>query len=179
MSDIETRIEGLLSQNYQVGSKEYWQARAEAAEKVRDEAQMAWIRTGELRDRAEARAEAAEKEAEEFRRALDKGPAASIEAQAEINHWKSRAEAAEKALREIATECSTFPIKNGLAFRCESIARAALGAKHTGFAIPLREPPAPALLVTVGDRWLNADSGTVYEWDGTTWVPVRCDETKP
>jgi len=41
----------------------------------------------------------------------------------------SRAEAAEKALREIATECSTFPIKNGLAFRCESIARAALEAK--------------------------------------------------
>jgi len=41
----------------------------------------------------------------------------------------ARAWAAEKALREIATECSTFPIKDGLAFRCESIARAALGAK--------------------------------------------------
>jgi len=137
-------------------------------------------------DAERARAEAAEKERDEFRAALDRGPAASVEAQAEIKHWreraeaaekraekltaglqvlsttfykgdqhqdyakhvlaapsdfmsvpaadvvlslKARAEAAEKALREIATECSTFPIKNGLAFRCESIARAALGAK--------------------------------------------------
>jgi hypothetical protein len=28
-----------------------------------------------------------------------------------------------KALGKIAAECSTFPIKDGLAFRCESIAR--------------------------------------------------------
>lgn len=42
-------------------------------------------------------------------------------------------------------------------------------AKHTVFAIPLREPPAPA----VGDRWLNADSGIVREWDGMTWVEAK------
>jgi hypothetical protein len=30
------------------------------------------------------------------------------------------------ALKKIAAECSSFPIKDGLAFRCESIARNAL-----------------------------------------------------
>jgi hypothetical protein len=34
-----------------------------------------------------------------------------------------------EALEQIATECSTFPIRDGLAFRCESIACAALEAK--------------------------------------------------
>ena len=35
--------------------------------------------------------------------------------------------AKDAALQLIATECSTFPIKDGLAFRCESIALNALG----------------------------------------------------
>jgi hypothetical protein len=35
------------------------------------------------------------------------------------------------ALREIATECSTFPLRNGVAFRCESIARAAMTEAET------------------------------------------------
>ena len=32
----------------------------------------------------------------------------------------------EAALENVAKECSTFPIRDGLAFRCESITRAAL-----------------------------------------------------
>jgi len=41
-----------------------------------------------------------------------------------------RIEALEAALREIATECSMFPIKHGLPFRCEGIALAALAPEQ-------------------------------------------------
>jgi chromosome segregation ATPase len=50
--------------------------------------------------------------------------------QARVIPAETRVVALEAALLEIATECSTFPIKEGLAFRCDSIARAALEAKH-------------------------------------------------
>lgn len=45
----------------------------------------------------------------------------------QIERLKANIEALKEALRVIALdECSTFPIKDGWAFRCESIARAAL-----------------------------------------------------
>jgi hypothetical protein len=43
---------------------------------------------------------------------------------------RDRIEALEAALREIAQECCVFPIKDGLPFRCESIARAALAPEQ-------------------------------------------------
>jgi len=56
---------------------------------------------------------------------IEKVLAGYIEARAQIA-------AKDAALREIATECSTFPIKEGLAFRCESIAL-------NGLATPAQE----------------------------------------
>ena len=44
----------------------------------------------------------------------------------EVAALRARVAELEAALKDVAKECSTFPIRDGLAFRCESIARAAL-----------------------------------------------------
>jgi hypothetical protein len=40
-----------------------------------------------------------------------------------VRDLEAKVERMRTALEKIAAECSTFPIKDGLAFRCESIAR--------------------------------------------------------
>ena len=44
----------------------------------------------------------------------------------ELLALRARVAKLEAVLKDVAKECSTFPIRDGLAFRCESIARAAL-----------------------------------------------------
>ncbi len=74
---------------------------------------------------AEARAQiaASEQEHQDFRLQND------AEWRAKLDHLKAQIAAKDAALTHIVNECSRFPIKDGLAFRVESIALAALEKK--------------------------------------------------
>jgi hypothetical protein len=131
--------------------------RAEAAEKVRDEAQMAWIRTGELRDRAEARAEAAEKKVTQWEHdivfwGIVEIAVRNVSVMDYMKHWEARAEAAEKEcdrLREELTKIACMANMNHDGNHLQKIARTALEANKL---LARAEAAEKELAVVMGAR---------------------------
>jgi septal ring factor EnvC (AmiA/AmiB activator) len=105
---------------------------AEARAQIKEQAKDAYFtqqRLTEERDEARAQIAASEQEHQDFRLQND------AEWRAKLDHLKAQIAAKDVALTRIVNECSRFPIKDGLAFRVESIALNGLNSPAT----PARE----------------------------------------